>query len=104
MQPQNIFVIVLSVCLLNGLLSPYLLVVYLIAPLWLPDYLPMPLELRLYVSSLALSTATLFVSGVPAALYERLSGLGRPTSTAMYIWLVGAIVLSLPSLNRLNAL
>jgi hypothetical protein len=52
----------------------------------------------LFWSSVLLSTATLLVSGVPAALYERLV---EPESMAStWIWLAGVSALTLPALNR----
>ena len=54
-----------------------------------------------YLTSPALSLLTLLLAGVPAALYERLRGLRCSTPTSLVIWLVAAVLLTLPTLARL---
>jgi hypothetical protein len=55
-------------------------------------------------SALILSTLTLMVAGVPAALYERLAGVTKPAITGA-IWLAGVVLLTLPAVpNVLRAL
>ena len=45
------------------------------------------------------------LGGVPAALYERISGGGKSTAVSGLIWLVAVALLTLPALpNILNAL
>jgi hypothetical protein len=55
-------------------------------------------------SALILSTLTIMVAGVPAALYERLFPASRP-AVATVIWVAGVVLLTLPALpNVLRAL
>jgi hypothetical protein len=54
----------------------------------------------LFWSSILLSTATLLFSGVPAALYERLLEREPDSTASMWIWLGGALMLSLPMVQR----
>jgi hypothetical protein len=63
----------------------------------------MQAEYLFYVSSLALSTTTLFLAGVPAAIAERLTNSDRQARGPMFVWLIAAIVLSLPAFLRLLA-
>ncbi len=93
---------VVGVCLLNGLFSPLKLAVMGMAPAWYPSFLPMTPTLMVYFSSLILSTVTLMVAGVPAALYERITGATDSTNNSMIIWLVGCGILSLPALAALG--
>jgi hypothetical protein len=51
-----------------------------------------------YLTSLAISLMTLLLAGIPAALYERLRGLSQSTPVSLAIWLVAALLLSLPTL------
>ena len=88
------------VALLNGLFSPALFWVVIVAPVWFPSLLlPMTQGIVLYLSSLLVSTATLIVSMVPAALYERL--LGGSDRVSQAIWFAGACVLTLPAFLRI---
>ncbi|MBM3951596.1 MAG: hypothetical protein FJ311_09095 [Rhodospirillales bacterium] len=106
MHPNSIFLLVLAISLFNGLASPWLGIVFLLAPVWITSLFPgiasflnLP-EFVFYFASILVSTATLLIGGVPAALYERLLG-GEPGGrTAMLIWLGGAVFLSLPALGK----
>ena len=54
--------------------------------------------LTLMFSSLMVSTATIIVGGIPAALYERIVGGGEESSEAsLWIWLAGCGLLTLPA-------
>lgn len=54
--------------------------------------------LTLMFSSLMVSTATIILGGIPAALYERFVGSGEDsTDTSLWIWLAGTALLTLPA-------
>jgi hypothetical protein len=58
-----------------------------------------------FLSSLLVATFTLMISGVPAAIYERLSGASQSNIMSMGIWLLGALILTAPGVaNMLAAL
>jgi hypothetical protein len=90
MTPQSLFVGVAAICLLNGLMSPMLPVVWHLHPVWMPEMVPATNETVFYGASLIVSTATLLLSAVPAAILERL---GWPLERAMWAWLAGAALL-----------
>lgn len=92
MTPQNIFVVTLGICLVNGLVSPMVGVMWLLHPVWMPEMLPMTNETVFYGASLMVSTATLLLSAVPAAIAERL---GMPLERAMWLWPAAAATLLL---------
>ncbi|HEX2138772.1 MAG TPA: hypothetical protein VHG33_03560 [Woeseiaceae bacterium] len=60
--------------------------------------------LTLLFSSLMVSTATIILAGIPAAIYERMTGSGEDsTEASLWIWLAGTAILSLPAIgNFLN--
>jgi hypothetical protein len=96
MSPQNIFVATVGLCLVNGLISPMLGVVWMLHPVWMPEMLPLTNETVFYGASLLVSTATLLLSAVPAAVAERA---GLPLEKAMWVWLGGAGLLLLLGLG-----
>jgi hypothetical protein len=104
MDRQTLLVIILTVSAVNGIFSPTITIALPLAVVWLPEFLPREPSWAFYFSSLLISSATLLVSGVPAALYERLIDRDAGSLVSMYIWLAGAIVLSLPALNTLSRL
>lgn len=104
MDRTLLLVVVLGVCLINGMFSPWLAVIALQPALWFLGFVPTSPQLLVYLSSLMLATLTLLISGVPAALYERWIGLrGEDDNISMYVWLGAAVLLSLQALQRLVA-
>ena len=92
MTPQNLFVATVATCLLNGMISPTLPVVWHLYPVWLPELLPPTKEVVYYGASLIVSTATLLLSAVPAGISERL---GLSLQGAMGVWFGSALLLVL---------
>lgn len=91
MAPQSLFVATVAVALLNGLVSPMLPFVWWLHPVWLPEMLPVNREIIFYGASLIVSTATMLLAAVPAAIAERL---GLSLAGAMGIWLGGTVALT----------
>jgi hypothetical protein len=92
MTPRGLFVATVAVSLVNGLVSPLLVLVWQLHPVWLPELLPPTREIVFYGASMIVSTATLLVSAVPAAIAERL---GLSPVGAGLVWLGGAALLLL---------
>lgn len=98
MNPQTIFIAILGVTLLNGFVSPMVPLVFILAPVWLPEFAPHNQISVLYGTSLIVSVSTLMISGVPAAIFERLTGRQDTDQASMLVWLGAAILLTLPGL------
>lgn len=90
---------VVGVSVLNGLFSPFLAIAMPIAAVLMPEVFPRSVGWVLFFSSLLVASATLLVSGIPAALYERLVDRTRGGQVALWIWLAGAVLLALPALH-----
>jgi hypothetical protein len=57
--------------------------------------------LTLMFSSLMVSTATVILGGIPAAIYERVVGAkDDSTEASLWIWLAGAGLLALPAMGN----
>jgi len=87
MTPQNLFVATVALCLVNGLISPALPVMMALWPVWLPEMVRPSNEVIFYGASLLVSTGTLLLAGLPAAIAERA---GLALDRAMWVWLGGA--------------
>ena len=94
---HTLFLVVLGICVLNGIFSPLLNIAIPIAAVLLPELFPRTVEWVLFWSSVLLASATLLFSGVPAALYERLVERDPEGTVSMWIWLAGAAAMSLPA-------
>jgi hypothetical protein len=102
MDRQSLLIVVLAVCVTNGLFSPFLPLALPITTALLPAPIPWSGQWVLFFSVLFVSTATLLFSGVPAALYERLMARKAEDLTSMYIWVGVAALLTLPALGTLS--
>jgi uncharacterized membrane protein YcfT len=57
--------------------------------------------LTLMFSSLMVSTATIIIAGIPAAIYERIVGAKDDSTIAsLWIWLAGTALLTLPAIGN----
>jgi hypothetical protein len=57
--------------------------------------------LTLMFASLMVSTATIIIGGIPAAIYERLSGAEDDSSeVSLWIWLAGTAILTIPAIGN----
>jgi hypothetical protein len=58
-------------------------------------------SLTLMFASLMVSTATLILGGIPAAIYERATGATEDsTEVSLWIWLAGTAILTLPAIGN----
>jgi hypothetical protein len=101
MDRNFLFFAVVGISILNGLFSPLLAIAVPIAAVLMPEIFPRSVGWVLFFSSLLVASGTLLVSGVPAALYERLVDRARGGQVALWIWLAGAALLALPALRYL---
>ena len=102
---RNFFLIfVVGGAMLGGMFYPAeyrKLAMILVAPI-MPEIFPKTLPWIYFFAQIFISSAILFLAGVPAALYERLWEGERATSTPMYIWIVAVLILSTPALREVG--
>ncbi|MBR1188659.1 hypothetical protein JQ634_04545 [Bradyrhizobium sp. AUGA SZCCT0240] len=55
------------------------------------------LSLTLMFASLMVSTATVILGGIPAAVYERATRAPESNNVSLWIWLAGTALLALPA-------
>jgi hypothetical protein len=61
--------------------------------------------LTLMFASLMVSTATIILGGIPAAIYERVTGAkDDSTEASLWIWLAGTALLTLPAIGNFLAI
>ena len=86
--------------MINGVFNPLIVFAYV----WAKVFMSYPLfeveALIFYFASLMLSTATIILGGIPAAIYERFAGIeGDSTITSLWIWLAGTAILTIPAIG-----
>jgi hypothetical protein len=102
MNRQFLLLAVVGLSIINGMLSPFLTIAVPITAVLMPEIFPKSVGWVLFFSSILIASGTLLLSGVPAALYERLWDGERVTNAPMLIWLASALLLSLPALRHLG--
>ena len=100
-ERHQILAIILAVAVVNGIFSPYLVLVLQFAPVWLPVWAPNDPGVVFYMASLITATTTLLIGGVPAAILERAAPIFADTIGSRLLWLIGCLVLTIPALLRL---
>ena len=88
--------------MVNGLFNQLWLLFALIhVQILAPALLFGSVPLTLMFSSLMVSTATVILGGIPAALYERFVGANEDsTEASLWVWLAGTALLTLPAMGN----
>lgn len=88
--------------MINGLFNQALVpFAFLFATVLAPGLFFGSESLALMFASLMASTATIILGGVPAAIYERVTGAkDDSTPTSLWIWLAGTAILTLPAIGN----
>lgn len=104
-MPANPFIVALmAVGMLNGIFSPFFVIT---SQVMITAIMPLLIlagpRVTAFLASLIAATATIMLAGVPAALFERVTGRRETDTTSYAIWLAAAVVISLPALLRAAA-
>src|SRR5215218_5481041 len=91
--------------MINGLFNQtWLLFALIHMQILAPALLFGSVPLTLMFASLMVSTATIIVGGIPAALYERLAGVKEDsTDASLWLWLAATAILTLPAIGNFFA-
>jgi hypothetical protein len=87
--------------MINGLFNQVWLLFALVhVQVLAPALLFGSVSLTLMFSSLMVSTATIILGGIPAAIYERVKGHNDSSDLSLWIWLAGTAVLTIPAIGN----
>ena len=87
--------------MINGLFNPALAFAYVVSKILMYAPLFGSEALITYFASLMLSTATVIVGGIPAAIYEHIVGAKDDSTVAsLWIWLAATAILTLPAIGN----
>ncbi len=86
--------------MINGIFNPLLVFAYVWSKV-LVSYVLFEVEaLIFYFAALMLSTATIILGGIPAAIYEHFAGIkDDSTIVSLWIWLAGTAILTIPAIG-----
>ena len=87
--------------MVNGLFNPLMPLAYVLSKVLMFVPLFGSESLIFYFASLMLSTATIILGGIPAALYERFVGAkDNSTEASLWVWLAGTGILTIPAIGN----
>jgi hypothetical protein len=87
--------------MINGIFNPLFFFVFQVSVYLMAEPLFGSTAAIAYFASMMLSTATVILAGIPAALYERYAGAkDDSTVVSLWIWLAGAGLLTLPAIGN----
>lgn len=99
LKRDGMLVGIAGLSLLNGMhFSPFFDPAFVLFRIFAPGFFISSPLLLFYFTSLLLSVATLIIAGVPAALFERMTGRTQSDTVSLGIWLAGTALLAAPSL------
>lgn len=106
MDRQYYYIAIAFFGMINGLFNQVaLLFAVLHMQILAPALLFGSTGLTLMFSSLMVSTATIIIGGIPAAIYEHFTGRGEESSeVSLWIWLAGTALLTLPAVGNFFAI
>lgn len=92
---------ILSMGIVNGIFSPMTGLLVILNPLWYPsNFFPASPAFVGMFASLIVSTMSIMIAGIPAAIYERVFGKRRTTVYSLWIWIACLSVVSMPAVVR----
>jgi hypothetical protein len=87
--------------MINGLFNQtWLLFALVHMQILAPALLFGSVPLTLMFASLMVSTATIILGGIPAAIYERAKGEKDSTEVSLWLWLAGCAILTIPAIGN----
>ena len=87
--------------MINGIFNPAFFFVFQLSAYLMAEPLFGSTGAIAYFASMMVSTATIILGGIPAALYERFIGAkDDSTITSLWIWLAGTAILTLPAIGN----
>src|SRR5215510_5983512 len=87
--------------MVNGIFNPLMAFSYVFSKVLMTVPLFGSESLIFYFAALMLSTATIILGGIPAAIYERFTGTkDDSTEASLWIWLAGTAILTLPAVGN----
>lgn len=92
--------------IVSGMLSPVMILISQpLAQIFAASFLIFGLPgLVVFFTTIFAATLTIMFGGIPAAIFERITGRQESDEISLYIWLAGTAILSLPAVIHLIGL
>ena len=97
-----IYMAIAALALFNGVYSPKALTVFALQGIWYPTFLPLNLKVMLVLSGLISSLLHAIVTGIPAAVIERLLPHHKNSTASALLWLASMLIPTVLTLLHLT--
>ena len=82
-----IYMTIAALALFNGVFSPKALTVFAMQGIWYPAFLPLNLKVMVVLSGVNCTLLHASVTGIPTAVFERLSPRHKNSTASAMLWL-----------------
>ncbi|HVL73775.1 MAG TPA: hypothetical protein VM434_18040 [Beijerinckiaceae bacterium] len=101
LRHDGLLVGIAGLALLSGMhFSPYFDPAFLLVKFFGPAFFVGSPLVLFYFTSLLVSTTALILAGVPAAIFERVTGRKESDWASLTVWLAGTALIAMPALVR----
>jgi hypothetical protein len=87
-----IYLAIAALALFNGIYSSKAVTVFALQGIWYPAFLPSSLTLMVVLSGIICTLLHALVTGIPAAVFERLSPRYKNTTASAMLWLATMLI------------
>jgi hypothetical protein len=99
LRQDGLYIGIAGLALLSGMhFSPYFDPAFLLIRFFAPAFFVSSPLLLFYFTSLILSTTALILGGIPAALFERMTGRTQSDAASLCIWMASVGLIALPAI------
>jgi hypothetical protein len=97
-----IYMVIAALALFNGVFSPKAFTVFALQGIWYPTFLPVNLKVLVVLSGMICTLLHAFVTGIPAAVFERLSHRYKNSAASAMLWLATMLIPTVLTLLHLT--
>lgn len=98
LRQDGLLIGIAALALISGMhFSPYFDPAFLLVRFFAPAFFISTPLLLYYFTSLLLATTALIIAGIPAAIFERVTGRTQSDAKSLGVWLVGLGVIAFPA-------
>jgi hypothetical protein len=97
-----IYMVIAALAVFNGVYSPKAVTVFALQGIWYPAFLPFDLKVMLALSGLICTVLHASITGIPAAIFERISPRHKNSTTSALLWLATMLIPTILTLLHLT--
>jgi hypothetical protein len=97
-----IYIAIAALALFNGIYSPKAITIFALQGIWYPKFMPFNLAAMVVLSGIICTILHAIVTGIPAAVFERLSPRYNNSTASALLWLAAMFIATVLTLLHLT--